>query len=255
MSCVHFMVLFTVMVNAVRVVAGNLKRLRTERGVSLSELARMSGVAKGTLSGLEAGRGNPTVGTLWSVADALGVPFGELVWEPERRPVEVLRAGEGARAGEAGEEVRLLGALPEVARLELYEMRLAPGVRREAAAHAQGVTEYVFVTGGVMLAGPNDEPTELVAGDSLRFLGDRPHLYAAAGGEEALALVVLGYPALRHSGGIRAGAVAGVVLADPDHARGGTGKDRPGLLGDEDLALIRATVERALADLAGRGEG
>lgn len=246
------MILCIIMSNKIQVVAGNLKRLRAERGVSMSELARMSGVAKGTLSGLEAGRGNPTVGTLWSVADALGVPFGELVWEPERRPVEVLRAGEGTRAGKAGEEVRLLGALPEVARFELYEMRLAPGVRREAAAHLGGVTEYVFVTSGVLLAGPAEEPTELGAGDSLRFPGDRPHLYAAAGGEETRALVVLGYPALiRPPGGARAGATASIVIADPDHLRGAAGNGRSRLMGDEDLALIRATVERALAEVLG----
>ena len=46
------------------VVAANLRRLRGGQGRSLSELARASGIAKATLSALEAGRGNPTIETL-----------------------------------------------------------------------------------------------------------------------------------------------------------------------------------------------
>jgi transcriptional regulator with XRE-family HTH domain len=228
------------MSNVIRVVAGNLRRLRAERGVSASELARRSGLGRSTLSELEAGRGNPTVGTLWSLADALGVPFGELVWEPERRSVEVLRAGEGTRAGGEGEEVRLLGALSDGGRFELYEMRLRPGARREAAAHPEGVAEYVLVTEGTLLAGPADGPAELGAGDLLRFPGDRPHLYAApSGGGEARAVVVVGYPARRR---------------DREPATAGDGRAR--LLGEEDLALIRAAVERSLREvLDGRGGG
>jgi transcriptional regulator with XRE-family HTH domain len=63
----------------VQVVADNLRRLRVERGVSVSELARRSGVGRGPLTGLEAGRANPTIETLWALADALGAPFGDLV--------------------------------------------------------------------------------------------------------------------------------------------------------------------------------
>ena len=39
------------------------------------ELSRRSGVARNTIAALERGEGNPTVDTLYALADALGVPL------------------------------------------------------------------------------------------------------------------------------------------------------------------------------------
>ncbi|WP_303802770.1 helix-turn-helix domain-containing protein, partial [Alicyclobacillus macrosporangiidus] len=52
--------------NIMKIVSHNLRTLRQARGWSISELERRSGVAKGTISQLESGYGNPTVATLWS---------------------------------------------------------------------------------------------------------------------------------------------------------------------------------------------
>ncbi|GAA3746093.1 hypothetical protein GCM10022225_32290 [Plantactinospora mayteni] len=52
-------------------IAAALRRERERTGISLAELARRAGIAKSTLSQLEAGNGNPSVETVW----ALGVPF------------------------------------------------------------------------------------------------------------------------------------------------------------------------------------
>src|ERR671915_1904140 len=76
------------------VIAAALRRERERHGISLTELARRAGIAKSTLSQLEAGTGNPSVETLWALAVVLDVPFSRLV-EPPRAPIHVLRAGEG----------------------------------------------------------------------------------------------------------------------------------------------------------------
>jgi transcriptional regulator with XRE-family HTH domain len=79
-------------------IAAALRRERERVGVSIAELARRAGVAKSTLSQLEAGTGNPSIETLWSLGVALGVPFSLLV-EPPAPSVRVIRAGEGPRFG------------------------------------------------------------------------------------------------------------------------------------------------------------
>jgi transcriptional regulator with XRE-family HTH domain len=56
-----------------RLVGQNLKRLRIAAGFSQAELAARMGVDRAYISGLELGRRNPTVVTLWHVARALGV--------------------------------------------------------------------------------------------------------------------------------------------------------------------------------------
>src|SRR6478609_11540262 len=78
----------------IAVIASALRRERERVGLSLSELAKRAGIAKSTLSQLEAGTGNPSVETLWALGVALDVPFARLV-DPPRPRVQVIRAGEG----------------------------------------------------------------------------------------------------------------------------------------------------------------
>jgi transcriptional regulator with XRE-family HTH domain len=59
--------------------ARSLRRLRVQQDISLNRLAERSGVSSATLSGLEAGRGNPTLATLLALAPALGVSPGDLL--------------------------------------------------------------------------------------------------------------------------------------------------------------------------------
>src|SRR5689334_3942299 len=89
-------------------IAAALRRERERVGISLAELARRAGLAKSTLSQLEAGTGNPSIETLWSLGVALGVPFSNLVEPPVA--IRVIRAGEGQRleADQADVLVKLL---------------------------------------------------------------------------------------------------------------------------------------------------
>jgi transcriptional regulator with XRE-family HTH domain len=59
-------------------IAWNLRRLRTERGLSQDRLAEASGVNRGHLRELERENVNITVDLLDRIADALGVRVGAL---------------------------------------------------------------------------------------------------------------------------------------------------------------------------------
>jgi transcriptional regulator with XRE-family HTH domain len=161
-------------------IAAALRRERERVGISLAELARRAGLAKSTLSQLEAGAGNPSIETLWSLALALGVPFSRLV-EPPAPAVRVIRAGEGA--GVRSEQANVIGTLLAVGsphvRRDLYLMAMEPGAPRLAAAHLPGSVEHVVIAAGRLLIGPQAEPVELSAGDYISFAGDVPHLYEA----------------------------------------------------------------------------
>ena len=161
-------------------IAAALRRERERVGISLTELARRAGLAKSTLSQLEAGTGNPSIETLWSLGVALGVPFSRLV-EPPAPSVRVVRAGEGPRlrADRADFTAGLLTAGPAHTRRDLYIMELEPGDSREAEAHIPGSVEHVVLAAGRMKAGPADEPVELGPGDYLTFPGDVAHHYEA----------------------------------------------------------------------------
>ncbi|MFC5442861.1 helix-turn-helix domain-containing protein [Rhizobium halophytocola] len=62
-----------------RLVGRNFARLREERRLTQEEIAARSGFSQQYLSGLERGRRNPTVVTLFKLSQALGVSHIELV--------------------------------------------------------------------------------------------------------------------------------------------------------------------------------
>lgn len=66
-----------------RLVGRNFARLRRERGLTQEQVAERSGLSQQYLSDLERGRRNPTIITLYELAQALGVSHVALV-EPDQ---------------------------------------------------------------------------------------------------------------------------------------------------------------------------
>jgi len=55
-----------------------VEQYRIEKGLSLSELSRMSGVAVSHIHNIEGDTKNPTIATLCKISKALGVPCCKL---------------------------------------------------------------------------------------------------------------------------------------------------------------------------------
>lgn len=176
-------------------VAASVRDHRARDGSSLADLAAAAGIGKSTLHAIESGDANPSIETLWSLARALDVPFGELL-DPPPPPVRVLRAGEGPKvaAGEGvGLVVHLLASTSRGARTELYRMALEPGPARTAAGHTTGTIEHVLAIAGRVRVGPVDASVELGVGDLATFPGDVAHRYDALEPGTEMALL-LEYP-------------------------------------------------------------
>jgi transcriptional regulator with XRE-family HTH domain len=62
-----------------KLVGSNFTRLRREKGLTQEEVAARSGYSQQYLSSLERGRRNPTVITLYEIAQALGVSHVDLI--------------------------------------------------------------------------------------------------------------------------------------------------------------------------------
>jgi transcriptional regulator with XRE-family HTH domain len=173
----------------VKVVGENLKRLRAERTLSLSDLARASNVAKATLSALEGGRGNPTLETLSALAAALQVPMGDLITAADPEPVTVVRADEGTGIPGTANDLRLIARFTPGGTVEVYEASWPKRSTRNAGGHGPGTREHVFVTRGGLKVGPVGREVGLAGGDYATFAADDPHLYEARAGTRALLLM------------------------------------------------------------------
>lgn len=183
---------WAVVLTPVETVAANLARLRQAGGWSTAELARRSGVARATLTALEAGQGNPTLETLYALADTLRAPLADLIAEPDEPGVHVRRAGEGPEIGgrPLASELMARFEAPGIAG-ELYRLWVRPPGRRLSGAHPPGVREYLLVDTGVLRVGPEAEVVELRAGDLAAYDAAVPHVYEAVGGEARATLLVL----------------------------------------------------------------
>jgi transcriptional regulator with XRE-family HTH domain len=73
-----------------RLVGRNVRRLRLQRGLTQEQLAERSGFTQQYVSGLESGHRNPTVVTLYEIAQALGGTPTELL-DPDGEALESRR--------------------------------------------------------------------------------------------------------------------------------------------------------------------
>lgn len=67
-----------------KLVGQNVRRIRQRKGLTQEQFAEISGFSQQYISGLEQGRRNPTVVTVYELAAALGVSHVELL-RPKKR--------------------------------------------------------------------------------------------------------------------------------------------------------------------------
>ena len=176
-------------------VADALSRIRGERGLSLAQLAEMSGVSRAMLHQIEKGKSAPTINVVWKIATALGLPFSALLSVDTAPEVTLLPAGRSwqLRSKDGAFSSRALFPLEGPRSTEFYELRIAPGGEEASDAHRPGTREHIVVSVGQLCITIEDERHELAEGDAIVFGADRPHVYRNEGDGEAVAYLVMTY--------------------------------------------------------------
>jgi transcriptional regulator with XRE-family HTH domain len=178
------------------VVGDNLKRERTARGWSLDDLAREAGVARTLLGQIELGRAPPSIGVVWKLTQALGVPFAALLAQPAPRiGTTVSQRATAKKLTSADGRVTSRALYPpgEASAAEFYELVLAPHSREDAAAHRPGTRENLVVAAGRLELHIGTETLTLGDGDAVNFAADQPHSYVNVGGDECRVYLVMNY--------------------------------------------------------------
>ncbi len=179
-------------------VADRLKRLIAGKGRSFERLAELSGIDSNELLRIEAGVAAPTLGHLWRIANALGVPFGSLVASKERRGVLVIRKNEPQIVGSADRNFLSRPLFPYDSQrpVEFYHVVIGPSHTERAEAHAPGTKENIVVAqGSVEIIVGNEAPVQWDEGDAVDFLADVPHSYRNLGVVPAVLYLVMSYEA------------------------------------------------------------
>jgi len=164
-----------------------LRRLRLQRALSLSQVAESAGISAGFLSALERSHMSASVGTLRKLARFYKTNIldffepaepGSRVVSPARR--KTLEAGPGVR-------MELLAWGDTV--MEPHLFRIAPKAG-SGESYSHDGEEFLYVLRGELQISVEEKEYRLKAGDSFYFESSSPHRWLNPGQHESLILWV-----------------------------------------------------------------
>lgn len=179
---------------SIEAISANLKEARENRGLSLDQLAELTGVSKSMLRQIETGKSSPTIATIWKIANGLHLSFTALLRKPEvRAEVKSFKAGSILTAEE--EKYRLYPLVPfdPHQSFETYYFEIDPGTTYSGEPHQGDIYEYVFVTRGQLEIMVADKTFTLRENEFLKFEANHSHSYKCISNTMATAIMQLSY--------------------------------------------------------------
>jgi transcriptional regulator with XRE-family HTH domain len=171
-------------------VGARLRRLRTRRRLTLTEVAGTTGISKSTLSRLESGQRRPTLELLLALSLAYRVPLDDLVGAPEvGDPRLRLKAG----------QVKGRTVIPLSRQLDAMQAWkiVVPTSKNIPEPRAHDGYEWIYVLSGHLRLVLGREDWILGPGDVVEFDTDEPHWFGSTGDEPAEILSIFGRPGER----------------------------------------------------------
>ena len=171
-------------------VGAEIKRWRTERGLTLANVAERSGLNVGYLSQIENDKASPSLACLASIGDALDVPMAWFLIDEVPAPQVVRHAERSVRRLGFGRVEQVDGGVGRD--VSVVEVVGTPGGR--VGAHAHAGDEHHIVLRGQFRMTQGDHVVEVGPGDYVRWDGTIPHDAEILGDTEASMLIVSVHP-------------------------------------------------------------
>ncbi|MGD9797554.1 MAG: helix-turn-helix domain-containing protein [Acidimicrobiia bacterium] len=166
-------------------VGARLRRIRTQRDITLTELAAATGISKSTLSRLESGQRRPSLELLLPISEAFRVPLDELVGAPEVGDPRI-RLRPQKRNG------RLVVPLTQQPRgMHAWKVVIAPE-RKAPELRSHDGYEWLYVLSGELRLLIAEHDVVMKAGEVAEFDTQVPHWFGAAGDRPVEILSLLG---------------------------------------------------------------
>jgi len=168
-------------------VGQQLQTLRQRRGLSQRRLAHLAGVSNATVSLIEHGKTDPSMGLLRKILDSLGVSFAEFFTADTRTAEKYFYArDELSEIGSGPISYLQVGSDLSDGQLQILYERYQPG-----ADTGQSMLSHDAEEGGIVLQGRlevtvGEKVQVLTAGGAYRFDSRLPHRFRNTGKEECL---------------------------------------------------------------------
>ncbi|MFF9507781.1 helix-turn-helix domain-containing protein [Streptomyces sp. NPDC014724] len=155
-------------------VGSRLRRVRAQRGVTLSALAEATGISKSTLSRLESGQRRPSLELLLPIAQAHQVPLDELVGAPEVGDPRI-RCRPRVHNGRT-----VIPLSTQPGRLQAWKSIIPPEHNRPDPITHEGY-EWLYVLSGRLRLVLADHDLIMGPGEAAEFDTRLPHWFGPAG--------------------------------------------------------------------------
>ena len=158
-------------------VSENIKRIRQEKNLSLGDLAKLSDVSKSMLAQIERGEGNPTLSTLWKIANGMQVSFNTLIAQP-KLPYKVTKLAEIEPILDMNGGLKNYSLFSDIENnFSVYQIEVGKEISWISEAHLCGTAEFVIVIQGTLEIKLEEKTFILKKGENLWFKADVPHGY------------------------------------------------------------------------------
>src|SRR4051812_5168726 len=171
-------------------VGSRLKRLRTQRRITLTGVAEATGISKSTLSRLETGQRRPTLELLLALSHAYRVPLDDLVAAPEEGDPRIRLKPERVK----GRTVLPLTRQPDG--MQAWKI-VIPTTKVTPEPRGHDGHEWIYVLSGRVRLVLGDQDWVLAPGEVVEFETQVPHWFGSTGREPAEILSIFNRPGER----------------------------------------------------------
>jgi len=174
--------------------AARLRARRLELGLSLGELAELSGVSKAMIAKVETNTSSPTAGVLGRLCAGLGITMSALMAAVETEDATLVAAAEQPRWRDGGSGLERVAVSPRTSfsAVEVASLRLPAGtVIDYPAPPSVAFSQHIVGQTGTLRFTLGRRCFEIGPGDCVAARIDRPTRFEVPGTEAAEYLVII----------------------------------------------------------------
>lgn len=177
---------------------GKLRAVRERKKITLKAVAKRAGVSESLVSQIERNKVSPSIDTLLTLADALGIDYEYLFsGYRQNKKVSVLRLEE--RSSLKLNEVTVLqlskiASMPDDHDIEAFILEIGPGAEKGDLDYGHTGKEFGMILEGEAELVYGTEKYQLKEGDTVSFSSDIPHILKNIGGGGLKAMWVITPP-------------------------------------------------------------
>ena len=157
-----------------------LRTVRERRGITLKQVAGKAGVSESLVSQIERNKVSPSVDTLLSIADVLGIDYEYLFSDYRKKGVvEIVRVAERSVTQSGPLTMSRLSVREEIPgehSVEAFMLEVAPGGEKGDPEYGHAGQEFGIILEGTAELHFSDEVYTLFKGDTVSFASRIPHI-------------------------------------------------------------------------------